>query len=68
MCPVRPEHNTTNADIDEAKAAEGDEVEDELVRRADDLKRRIEDLEDKIVREEGRRPIVSPVPERPTEE
>ena len=47
MCPVRPEHSTTDAKISEAKAAEGDEVEDELVKRADDLKRRIEHLEDK---------------------
>ena len=36
--------------------------------RADRLHKRITELEDKLIREEGRRPIVSPVPERPTEE
>ena len=67
MCPVRPEHRPTEATNNQAEAEKGDEVEDEMVKKADELCRRIEELEDKIVREEGRRPIVSPVPERPTE-
>ena len=66
ICPVRPEHETTTT-THSAGEAECDTVEDELAKRADNLKKRIEELEDKIVREEGRRPIVSPVPERPTE-
>ena len=35
--------------------------------RAEDLMRRITELEEKLIREEGRRPIVSPVPHRPTD-
>ena len=38
-----------------------------MTRRADDLVRRITELEEKIVREEGRKPITSPVPDRPTD-
>merc|ERR1739836_181639 len=49
------------------KAAEGQEVRDDMQERAEELVRRITELEDKLVREEGRRPIVSPVPNRPTE-
>ena len=65
--PVRPRatDNTSKA-ID--AAVKGDEGEDELTKRADDLMRRINELEEKLVREEGRRPVVSPTPERPTEQ
>ena len=66
MCPVRPEQ-ATNATTTTEEAEEGDEVKDELVKRAEELDKRIGELENKLVREEGRRPIVSPVPERPTE-
>ena len=60
--PVRPQSTRTtrnNASDDEAVV---------MQRRAEDLARRVEELEEIIVREAGRRPIVSPVPERPTEE
>ena len=46
----------------------GDSKEVEMAKKADDLVRRITELEDKLVREAGRRPVVSPVPERPTDE
>ena len=65
ICPVRPEHETTTTT--HVEEAECETVEDELAQRAEGLKRRIEELEEKLVREEGRRPIVSLVPERPTE-
>ena len=68
ICPVRPEHQNTNAIDTQGEVEGGDEVKDELVTRADDLLRRIKELEEKLIREEGRRPIVSPVPDRPTEE
>ena len=45
-----------------------EEVEDDMVRRAEELTKRIEELEDQFVREEGRRVRVAPVPEKPTEE
>ena len=51
-----------------SKAAESEGVRDDMQERAQDLLRRITELEEKLVREEGRRPIVSPVPEKPTEE
>ena len=63
--PVRPTHNNA-ANISAAVA--GEKVDSEMGRRAEDLMRRISEQENKIVREEGRRPIVSPVPERPAEE
>ena len=50
-----------------ASRSEKDEAE-EMVRRAEELTRRVEELEEKLVHDEGRRPIVSPVPDRPTEE
>ena len=50
-----------------ASRSEKDEAE-ELVHRAEELTRRVEELEEKVIRDEGRRPIVSPVPDRPTEE
>ena len=43
-------------------------VEDNMEKRAEDLMKRIEDSEAKIVREEGRKPIISPAPDRPTED
>ena len=46
----------------------GEEVKEDMIARADDLMRRIGDLEEKLVREEGRRPVASPVPDRPTDE
>ena len=49
-------------------AVVGDKDKEELEKRAEDLVRRITELEDKLIREEGRRPIISPVPERPTDE
>ena len=36
--------------------------------RAEEFVKRSGGLEDKIIQEEGRRPIVSPLPDRPTEE
>ena len=54
---TQPSHNS--AGEDEAAV---------MQRRAEDLARRVEELEEIIVREVGRRPIVSPVPERPTDE
>ena len=51
-----------------ADEEQSEEVRDEMTKRADDLLRRINELEERIVREEGRRPIVSPVPDLPTEQ
>ena len=69
LSPVRPSlpinHRgklMTNA------AGVGDKDADQMVERADDLLRRITELEEQLVREEGRGPIVSPVPERPIDE
>ena len=42
--------------------------DESLAKRAEQLVKRIEELEDKLIQDEGRRPIVSPVPDRPTEE
>ena len=67
--PVRPEHDAKPTyPLTTKEAAEGNEGQDDMERRAEELMKRITDLEDKLIREEGRRPIVSPVPNRPTEE
>ena len=60
--PVRPQptHTSHNAEEEDEAAV--------MQRRAEDLARRAEELEDIVVREAGRRPIVSPVPDRPTDE
>ena len=49
-------------------AGVGEQAEIEMTRRADDLMREISELEEKLMREERRRPIVSPVPDRSTDE
>ena len=67
--PVRPPQIAHTAGKLMANGAEVSESgQDEMTNRADDLLRRITELEDKLVREEGRRPIISPVPDKPTEE
>ena len=71
--PVRPNtHIATLKAEDESGAgvaSRSKKIEsDEMVRRAEELTRRIEELEERLVHDEGRRPIVSLVPERPTEE
>ena len=50
MCPVRPEHETSNTTTN-MEEAECDQVEDELIQRAESLKKRIEELEEKLIRE-----------------
>ena len=65
--PVRPKHaQVTQANVDAGVV--GEEVEVGMEERAEELMRRITELEEKIVREEGRRPTVSPVPHHPTQE
>lgn len=59
--------NFVNAE-GEASAASGSGEVDEMVERVDKLLRRIEELEEQVNTDEGRRPIASFVPERPTEE
>ena len=67
--PVRPPNTElTLCPVKGSVAVVGDEGKDDMARRADDLVRRITELEEKLVREEGRRPIASPVLERPTDE
>lgn len=66
--PARPEHTTCATPNTDDVAAEGGKVEDEMTKRADDLLRRLGEHLQNIVREEGRRTIVSLVPDRPTEE
>ena len=57
--PVRSKHTQlTICPMNKGKATVGDQVEDEMAKRADDLARRITELEEKLVREEGRRPVV----------
>ena len=61
--PVRPtDAELTLFPVQESEAVVGDVVEDEMEERAKKLLRRITELEEKLVREEGRRPITSPVP------
>ena len=67
--PVRPQHDANpTVSLVEKAAAEGDKERDDMEERAEDLLRQITELEEKVIREEGRRPIVSPVPNRPSEE
>ena len=44
----------------------GKEVQDKMTTKADKMLRRITELKEKLVREEGRRPVASPALERPT--
>ena len=69
--PVRPELNTPAPNpLSSNGPSGGDGIieKDELVDRAEDLTRGIQDLEEKLVLDEGRRPVVSLVPHRPTDE
>ena len=66
---VRPQHfEVASISMAKREVEVSEKVGDNMQERADDLVRRITELEEKLVREEGRRPIVSPVPERPTDE
>ena len=60
--PVRPQPTQSNSNVVEEDEAAV------MQRRAEDLARRVEELEDIVVREAGRRPVVSPVPDRPIDE
>ena len=60
--PIRPQSTGATR----STASENEAVV--MQRRAEDLARRVEELEEITVREAGRRPIVSPVPDRPTKE
>ena len=66
--PVRPEADTKPTRPSTVNMAAGSDKGRDMEERAEELVRRITELEEKIIREEGRRPIVSPVPERPPEE
>ena len=66
--PVSPPRHESHVSTVHGEAEDDGVGRDELTERADDLMRRVRDLEESILRKEGRRPIVSPVPERPTEE
>lgn len=65
---IRLKLDTTAPPSPASAAAKGDTGNDDMERGADDLVRRIKEFEDEIVREEGRRQIISPVPNRPAEE
>ena len=60
--PARPQFTQAS------RSSAGEDEAVVMQRRAEDLARRAEELEEIIVREAGRRPIVSPVPGRLTEE
>lgn len=67
--PVRPPIETQN--IGKLMASESGVSESgkyDMIKRADDLVKRITELEEKLVREEGRWPVISPVPDKPTDE
>ena len=66
---MRPKRNMFPADpVIAREAAKGDTVEDDMTTRFDHLPRRMTELGDNMLREEGRRPRISPVPDRQTED
>ena len=57
----------TISGVEEASGHEEVEEGTSMEERAHELLKRVEELEDRVIKETGRRPIVSPVPDRPTD-